>query len=95
LGSDLFQQVLEGGPIERRAGEGAIIEAVGNDPPAEGGSIAFAKVLAARGCSAIHVSSGDMTPAQKIPVGPSYQDAYLNQISFQVPFVVSRPRDFP
>ena len=23
------------------------------------------------------------------------QDAYLNQISFQVPFVVSRPRDFP
>ena len=45
---------------------------------AEGGwdldqTIAFAKVLAARGCSAIHVSSGGMTPAQKIPVGPSYQ----------------------
>src|ERR1700730_16898313 len=34
LGSDLFQQVLEGRPIERRAGEGAIIEAVGNEPPA-------------------------------------------------------------
>jgi hypothetical protein len=36
-------------------------------------TIAFAKALAARGCSAIHVSSGGMTPAQKIPVGPSYQ----------------------
>jgi len=37
---------------------------------AEGGwdldqTIAFAKALAARGCSAIHVSSGGMTPAQK------------------------------
>ena len=45
---------------------------------AEGGwdleqTIAFAKALAARGCNAIHVSSGGMTPAQKIPVGPSYQ----------------------
>ena len=45
---------------------------------AEGGwdieqTIAFAKALAARGCCAIHVSSGGMTPAQKIPVGPSYQ----------------------
>ncbi len=36
-------------------------------------SIAFAKALEVRGCSAIHVSSGGMTPAQKIPVGPSYQ----------------------
>ena len=27
----------------------------------------------ARGCSAIHVSSGGLHPAQKIPVGPSYQ----------------------
>src|SRR3984893_9139998 len=34
LGSDLVQHGLEGGPIERRAGEGAIIEAVGNEPPA-------------------------------------------------------------
>ncbi|WP_046868335.1 NADH:flavin oxidoreductase/NADH oxidase [Microvirga massiliensis] len=45
---------------------------------AEGGwdidqTIAFAKALEARGCSAIHVSSGGMTPAQQIPVGPSYQ----------------------
>ena len=45
---------------------------------AEGGwdaeqTIAFARGLEARGCSAIHVSSGGLTPAQKIPVGPSYQ----------------------
>lgn len=36
-------------------------------------TIAFAKALATRGCSAIHVSSGGMTPLQNIPVGPSYQ----------------------
>jgi 2,4-dienoyl-CoA reductase-like NADH-dependent reductase (Old Yellow Enzyme family) len=36
-------------------------------------TIAFAKALEARGCSAIHVSSGGMTPAQQVPVGPSYQ----------------------
>ncbi len=36
-------------------------------------TIAFAKALEARGCSAIHVSSGGLSPAQRIPVGPSYQ----------------------
>ena len=36
-------------------------------------TIAFAQALEARGCSAIHVSSGGLTPAQKIPVGPGYQ----------------------
>ncbi|MEO8562883.1 MAG: NADH:flavin oxidoreductase/NADH oxidase [bacterium] len=45
---------------------------------AEGGwdieqTITFAQALEARGCSAIHVSSGGLTPVQKIPVGPSYQ----------------------
>ena len=45
---------------------------------AEGGwdidqTIAFARALEARGCGGIHVSSGGLTPAQKIPVGPSYQ----------------------
>ena len=38
-----------------------------------GGTVAFAKALDARGCSGIHVSSGGLTPAQQIPVGPSYQ----------------------
>jgi 2,4-dienoyl-CoA reductase-like NADH-dependent reductase (Old Yellow Enzyme family) len=36
-------------------------------------TIVFAKELQARGCSALHVSSGGMTPAQQIPIGPSYQ----------------------
>ena len=36
-------------------------------------TIAFAQALEARGCSAIHVSSGGLTPAQRILVGPSYQ----------------------
>jgi 2,4-dienoyl-CoA reductase-like NADH-dependent reductase (Old Yellow Enzyme family) len=45
---------------------------------AEGGwdieqTVAFARALGARGCSAIHVSSGGLTPAQRIPIGPSYQ----------------------
>jgi len=34
---------------------------------------AFAKELEGRGCDAIHISSGGLDPAQKIPVGPSYQ----------------------
>jgi 2,4-dienoyl-CoA reductase-like NADH-dependent reductase (Old Yellow Enzyme family) len=36
-------------------------------------TIAFAQALEARGCSAIHVSSGGLDPSQRIPVGPSYQ----------------------
>jgi len=36
-------------------------------------TIAFAQALEARGCAAIHVSSGGLTPSQKIPIGPSYQ----------------------
>ncbi|GFM31192.1 NADH:flavin oxidoreductase/NADH oxidase [Novosphingobium sp. PY1] len=34
---------------------------------------AFARALEARGCAAIHVSSGGLHPEQKIPVGPNYQ----------------------
>jgi 2,4-dienoyl-CoA reductase-like NADH-dependent reductase (Old Yellow Enzyme family) len=36
-------------------------------------TIVFANALAARGCSGIHVSSGGLTTAQRIPIGPSYQ----------------------
>jgi len=36
-------------------------------------TIAFAQALEARGCAAIHVSSGGLTPSQRIPLGPSYQ----------------------
>jgi 2,4-dienoyl-CoA reductase-like NADH-dependent reductase (Old Yellow Enzyme family) len=45
---------------------------------AEGGwtiedTVAFAKALEARGCGAIHVSSGGLSAAQRIPIGPNYQ----------------------
>ena len=36
-------------------------------------TIALSRALEARGCAAIHVSSGGLDPAQRIPVGPSYQ----------------------
>jgi 2,4-dienoyl-CoA reductase-like NADH-dependent reductase (Old Yellow Enzyme family) len=36
-------------------------------------TITFAQTLQERGCDAIHVSSGGLHPAQKIPLGPSYQ----------------------
>lgn len=36
-------------------------------------SIAFSQALEARGSAFIHVSSGGLSPAQKIAVGPSYQ----------------------
>ena len=36
-------------------------------------TLAFAQALEARGCAAIDASSGGLTPAQRIPVGPNYQ----------------------
>src|SRR5438874_1573899 len=36
-------------------------------------SIVFSKELEQRGCQFIHVSSGGLSPQQKIPVGPGYQ----------------------
>ncbi|MDB5719568.1 MAG: NADH:flavin oxidoreductase/NADH oxidase [Alphaproteobacteria bacterium] len=36
-------------------------------------TIAFARALESRGCDGIHVSSGGLSPAQAIPIGPSYQ----------------------
>ncbi|WP_374471041.1 NADH:flavin oxidoreductase/NADH oxidase [Phenylobacterium sp.] len=36
-------------------------------------TVVFAQMLEARGCAAVHVSSGGLTPDAKIPVGPSYQ----------------------
>ncbi len=36
-------------------------------------TIVFAQALERRGCSVIHVSSGGVDPAQKIPVAPGYQ----------------------
>lgn len=37
------------------------------------GTVAFARALEARGCAAIHVSSGGVSPDQAIKLGPNYQ----------------------
>ena len=36
-------------------------------------TVAFAQALEQRGCGAIHVSSGGLSPTQEIPLGPGYQ----------------------
>jgi 2,4-dienoyl-CoA reductase-like NADH-dependent reductase (Old Yellow Enzyme family) len=43
-------------------------------------TIIFAKALEARGCAAIHVSSGGLTPAQRISAGPNYQVPFAARI---------------
>ena len=43
-------------------------------------SIAFANELKARGTDFMHVSSGGLSPLQKIPVGPGYQIQFAAQI---------------
>lgn len=59
------------------AGRGVSVRVSGTDW-VEGGwdigqTIAFARALEARGCAAIHVSSGGLDPRQRIPMGPGYQ----------------------
>ena len=56
---------------------------------AEGGwdseqTVLFARALEARGCSAIHVSSGGLTPAQKIPVAPQFQVPLARAVKAEV-----------
>jgi 2,4-dienoyl-CoA reductase-like NADH-dependent reductase (Old Yellow Enzyme family) len=70
---EIFDAVRRVFPVER-----PVSMRVSGTDWAEGGwdldqTLTFAKALAARGCSAIHVSSGGVTPAQKIPVGPSWR----------------------
>jgi 2,4-dienoyl-CoA reductase-like NADH-dependent reductase (Old Yellow Enzyme family) len=36
-------------------------------------TIAFVEALQARGCAAINVSSGGLSPSASIPIGPGYQ----------------------
>jgi 2,4-dienoyl-CoA reductase-like NADH-dependent reductase (Old Yellow Enzyme family) len=48
------------------------------------GSIAFAQALAARGCDFVHVSSGGVSPLQKIPLSPGYQVPLAAQIKAAV-----------
>jgi 2,4-dienoyl-CoA reductase-like NADH-dependent reductase (Old Yellow Enzyme family) len=43
-------------------------------------TIAFARALEAAGCAAIHVSSGGLSPAQKIPLSEGYQVPFAARI---------------
>jgi 2,4-dienoyl-CoA reductase-like NADH-dependent reductase (Old Yellow Enzyme family) len=43
-------------------------------------TIAFSRELRARGCAAVHVSSGGISPAQRIPVGPGYQVPFAARV---------------
>jgi len=70
---EIFDVVRAAFPLER-----AVTMRVSGTDWAEGGwdveqTMGFARALEARGCSAVHVSSGGLTPRQTIPVGPSYQ----------------------
>ena len=70
---EVFEAVREAFPAER-----PVTMRVSGTDWAPGGwdieqTIAFAQALEARGCGGIHVSSGGLTPAQKVPIGPSYQ----------------------
>lgn len=70
---EVFDAVRDAFPAERPVS----VRVSGTDW-VEGGwdieqTIAFAQALEARGCSAIHVSSGGLDPRQQIPVGPNYQ----------------------
>ena len=44
------------------------------------GTIALSKALAARGCAAVHVSSGGVSPQQTIKLGPGYQVPYAQRV---------------
>ena len=44
------------------------------------GTVALALALKARGCAAIHVSSGGVSPAQKIALGPGYQVPFARRV---------------
>ncbi len=70
---EVFDAVRAAFPVEQ-----AVTVRVSGTDWAEGGwtveeTVAFAQTLEARGCNGIHISSGGLTSAQKIPVGPSYQ----------------------
>jgi len=43
-------------------------------------TVALAKALKARGCEAIHVSTGGVSPLQKIALGPNYQVPHARRV---------------
>ena len=48
------------------------------------GTLALSQALKARGCAAIHVSSGGVSPRQAIPLGPAYQVPFAQRVKAEV-----------
>jgi 2,4-dienoyl-CoA reductase-like NADH-dependent reductase (Old Yellow Enzyme family) len=48
------------------------------------GTVALSKALAGRGCAAIHVSSGGVSPQQNIQIGPGYQVPFAQRVKVEV-----------
>ena len=48
------------------------------------GTVALSQALKGRGCAAIHVSSGGVSPQQAIPVGPGYQVPFAQRVKAEV-----------
>jgi 2,4-dienoyl-CoA reductase-like NADH-dependent reductase (Old Yellow Enzyme family) len=48
------------------------------------GTVQLSKALKARGCAAIHVTSGGVSPAQAIKLGPGYQVPYAQRVKAEV-----------
>jgi len=48
------------------------------------GTVTLSKALAARGCAAIHVTTGGVSPAQAIKLGPGYQVPYAQRVKAEV-----------
>lgn len=44
------------------------------------GSVEFVRALRGRGCAAVHVSSGGLSPLQQIPLAPGYQVPFAQRI---------------
>ena len=70
---EVFEAVRAAFPADR-----AVTVRVSGTDWADGGwdieqTVTLARALETRGCAAIHLSSGGLTPRQKIPVSPGYQ----------------------
>jgi len=48
------------------------------------GTVAISQMLKTRGCAAIHVTTGGVSPAQAIKLGPGYQVPYAQRVKAEV-----------
>ena len=48
------------------------------------GTVALSKALKSRGCAAIHVTTGGVSPTQAIKLGPGYQVPYARRVKAEV-----------